>query len=153
MEAGEIRQVGTPAEIYNLPNSRYVAELIGAPPMNFVDGALVDGGRFEGRDVPLAITLEGAEGKGPAALAVRPEDLEIDTFGAVANGGIEASIYEVEPLGAFTIVDVSAGKQILKVQAPGQPQFALGERVSLVLDPDRCHVFRGETGDLIRSAR
>ena len=52
MEAGGIRQVGTPAEIYNLPNSRYVAELIGAPPMNFVDGTLADGGRFEGRDVP-----------------------------------------------------------------------------------------------------
>ncbi len=153
MEAGEIRQVGTPAEIYNLPNSRYVAELIGAPPMNFVDGALVDGGRFEGRDVPLAITLEGAEGRGPAALAVRPEDLEIDTSGAAANGGVEASIYEVEPLGAFTIVDVSAGEQILKVQAPGQPEFALGERVSLVLHPDRCHLFQGETGDLIRSAR
>ena len=153
MEAGEIRQVGTPAEIYNLPNSRYVAELIGAPPMNFVDGALVDGGRFVGRDVPLSIMLEGAEGRGPAALAVRPEDLEIDTSGAVANGGIEASIYEVEPLGAFTIVDVSAGEQILKVQAPGQPRFALGERVSLVLDPDRCHVFQDETGDLIRSAR
>ena len=119
MEAGEIRQVGTPAEIYNLPNSRYVAELIGAPPMNFVDGALVDGGRFEGRDVPLAVTLEGAEGRGPAALAVRPEDLEIDTSGAVAKGGVEASIYEVEPLGAFTIVDVSAGEQILKVAGAG----------------------------------
>ena len=79
LEAGEIRQVGTPAEIYNLPNSRYVAELIGAPPMNFVDGTLADGGRFEGRDVPLSIALEGAEGAGPAALAVRPEDLGIDT--------------------------------------------------------------------------
>ena len=53
MEAGEIRQIGTPAEIYNLPNSRYVAELIGSPPMNFIDGTLADGGRFEGSDVPL----------------------------------------------------------------------------------------------------
>ena len=153
MEEGEIRQVGTPAEIYNLPNSRYVAELIGSPPMNFVDGALVDGGRFEGRDVPLSITLEGAEGAGPAVLAVRPEDLGIDSAVGGANGGIEASIYEVEPLGAFTIVDVSVGDQVLKVQAPGQPQFALGERVSLALDPDRCHIFQGETGNLIRSAR
>ena len=153
MEAGEIRQVGTPAEIYNLPNSRYVAELIGSPPMNFVDGTLGEGGRFQGREVPLAITLEGAEGAGPAALAVRPEDLEIAAAGAAANGGVEASIYEVEPLGAFTIVDVSAGERILKVQAPGQPQFTLGERVSLVLDPARCHLFHGETGDLVRSAR
>ena len=151
MEEGEIRQIGTPAEIYNLPNSRYVAELIGAPPMNFVDGALADGGRFEGRDVPLSITLSGAKGTGPAALAVRPEDFEIDSSG---NGdGVDATIYEVEPLGAFTIVDVSAGERILKVQAPGQPHFTLGEGVRLALDPDRCHLFHGETGALIRSAR
>ena len=151
MEAGEIRQIGTPAEIYNLPNSRYVAELIGSPPMNFIDGTLAQGGRFEGSDVPLAMSLDGADGAGPAALAVRPEDIGIGSSGA--NGGVEASIYEVEPLGAFTIVDVSAGERILKVQAPGQPQFNLGEPVRLALDPDRCHLFHGETGALIRSAR
>ena len=151
MEEGEIRQIGTPAEIYNLPNSRYVAELIGAPPMNFVEGTLADGGRFEGRDAPLSIALEGAEGTGPAALAVRPEDIGIDTSGG--NGGVEAAIYEVEPLGAFTIVDVSVGERVLKVQAPGQPHFNLGEPVRLALDPDRCHLFHGETGALIRSAR
>ena len=101
--------------------------------------------------MPLSITLDGAEGEGPAALAVRPEDLGINTAGATA--GVEASIYEVEPLGAFTIVDVSAGGQILKVQAPGQPQFTLGETVRLTLDSERCHLFHGETGTLIRSAR
>ena len=153
LEAGEIRQIGTPAEIYNHPNSRYVAELIGAPPMNFVDGTLADGGRFEGRDVPLSIALDGAQAEGPAALAVRPEDLDIESAGAGSGDGVDATIYEVEPLGAFTIVDVSAGEQVLKVQAPGQPHFTLGERVRLALDPDRCHLFHAETGALIRSAR
>ena len=101
--------------------------------------------------MPLSIVLDGAEGAGPAALAVRPEDIGIDAAGT--GNGVEAAIYEVEPLGAFTIVDVSLGEQILKVQAPGQPQFTLGEGVRLALDPDRCHLFHGETGDLIRSAR
>ena len=82
---------------------------------------------------------------------MRPEDIGIDSSGA--NGGVEAAIYEVEPLGAFTIVDVSAGERILKVQVPGQPHFTLGEQVRLALDPNRCHLFHGETGTLIRSAR
>ena len=152
LEAGEIRQIGTPAEIYNQPNSRYVAELIGSPPMNFVDGTLADGGRFDGRGVPLSIAFDGTQAAGPAALAVRPEDIEIDRSGA-AGSGVDGTIYEVEPLGAYTIVDVSAGEQLLKVQAPGQPRFTLGEQVRLALDPDRCHLFHEETGALIRSAR
>ena len=151
LEAGEIRQIGTPAEIYNTPNSRYVAELIGAPPMNFIDGSLDGCGRFEGRAAPFSIGFDGVTAAGPATLAVRPEDVEIAASGG--DGGIEASIYEVEPLGAFTIVDVSAGEQILKVQAPGQPRFALGESARLAVDPDRCHLFHGETGALIHPAR
>ncbi len=149
LEAGKVRQTGTPAEIYNSPNSRYVAELIGAPPMNFVEGELTSGGRFEGGEVAVSLAFPGVDATGPAALAVRPEDLAI---AAPGEGAIEASIYEVEPLGAFTIVDVSAGERLFKVQAPGQPHFKLGESVSLVLDPARCHLFCGETGTLIRSA-
>jgi hypothetical protein len=38
-----------------------------------------------------------------------------------------AAIYEVEPLGAFSIVDVKVGEQILKAQLPGQPKFLKGE--------------------------
>jgi len=103
--------------------------------------------------VPLSVALEGADGAGPAALAVRPEDIGIDSAGSGNGAGVDAEIFEVEPLGAFTIVDVSVGERILKVQAPGQPRFTLGEQVRLALDPDRCHLFHGETGDLIRSAR
>jgi multiple sugar transport system ATP-binding protein len=150
-EDGEIRQTGTPAEIYNNPNGRYVAELIGSPPMNFVEGKLNgDGGWFEGRDVPFSIGFDETIGTGAVTLAVRPEDIDIDEGGG--DGGIEANIYEVEPLGAYTIVDVSVGAQILKVQAPGQPQFQLNQPVRLMVDPSRCHLFDGETGDVVRSA-
>lgn len=151
MEAGAIRQVGTPAEIYDTPNSRYVAELIGAPPMNFIEGALDGSGRFESRAAPFSLGFDGVTAAGPATLAVRPEDVEIVASGS--PGGIEATIYEVEPLGAFTIVDASVGERILKVQAPGQPRFALGAPTGLVVAADRCHLFHGETGALIRSAR
>ena len=81
MEAGEIRQIGTPAEIYNLPNSRYVAELIGSPPMNFIDGTLA--GR---RPLRRAATCRSRcrwtapMGAGPASLAVRPEDIGIESL-------------------------------------------------------------------------
>ena len=49
-------------------------------------------------------------------------------------------IYEVEPLGAITIVDVKVGEQILKAQLLGQPKFSEGENVHLCFDLAKCHL-------------
>ena len=151
-EDGRVRQTGTPDEIYNRPNSRYVAELIGSPPMNFVEGTLDRSRRlFEGREFAFQIGVDAGEYSGDAALAVRPEDIEIRR--EVQNGAhVEAQIYEIEPLGAFTIVDVSIGDKIMKVQEAGMPHYELGEPVQLYFDPAKCHLFASGTGDLIRSA-
>jgi len=53
---------------------------------------------------------------------------------------VSAVIYEVEPLGAVSIVDVKVGEQILKAQLPGQPKFLEGEPVHLRFDLDKCHL-------------
>ena len=147
-EAGRIRQIGTPAEIYNRPNSRYVAELIGSPPMNFIDGALADG-NFTAEHGNIVMPFDGVSESGAVSLAIRPEDIEIR---GTDQPGIDAKVYEVEPLGAFTIVDIIIGEKIVKVQVAGQPEFELGAPVRLYLDPLNCHLFDGASGDSIRSA-
>ncbi len=150
-EAGEVRQIGTPSEIYNHPNSRYVAQLIGAPPMNFIEGALDDTRRFTAHEGGLVLPFDQIESRGSASLGVRPEDIRVLAPGE-GDGVAAAEIYEVEPLGAFTIVDVKMGDQVLKVQAAGQPHYELGQPISLALSPARCHLFDGETGALISTA-
>ena len=147
-ESGRIRQVGAPAQIYNKPNSRYVAELIGSPPMNFIDGTL-GGGAFTGEAQHVVMPFEGVTHSGPTSLAVRPEDIEIR---GPDQTGIEATVYEVEPLGAFTIIDVIIGENILKVQVGGQPKFELGSSVRLLLESINCHLFDGISGDIIINA-
>ena len=146
--AGGIRQIGTPDQIYNHPSSRYVAELIGSPPMNFIDGSFDPSqGRFDCREFDFSMGFPGARGNGvvAASVAFRPEDIVLHDA-AGGQGQIEAKVYEVEPLGAFTIVDVNIGERILKVQAPGQPQYQLGQAIRLGLDPGKCHLFNAETG-------
>lgn len=147
-EGGRIRQIGAPAEIYNQPNSRYVAELIGSPPMNFVDGVF-DDGSFTAVEQNIQLPFDGVTHSGSATLAVRPEDIEIR---GTDQPGIDAKVYEVEPLGAFTIVDIIIGEMILKVQVAGQPEFELGSPVRLLLEPMNCHLFDGNSGDAIRNA-
>ena len=148
-EGGRIRQVGSPAEIYNKPNSRYVAELIGSPPMNFIDGTLA-GGKFSAEQEHVEVAFDGVTESGAATLAIRPEDVEIR---ATDQPGVDAKVYEVEPLGAFTIVDIIIGEKILKVQVAGQPDFELGSAVRLFLDPLNCHLFDGASGEIIAHAK
>ena len=152
MEDGRIRQVGTPSEIYNHPNGRYVAELIGSPPMNFIEGQF-DGSskRFSAGQFDMQLGFEGVSASGTATVGIRPEDFRVSSGGS-ADVEIDANVYEVEPLGGFTIVDVNIGESILKVQVPGQPSFELGQAVKLGFNPNRAHLFDGASGDVLATA-
>ena len=48
MKDGRIEQIGTPLELYNTPQNRYVARQLGSPPINFISGNFdVSSGLFE----------------------------------------------------------------------------------------------------------
>ena len=63
-----------------------------------------------------------------------------------ASHAVAATIYEVEPLGGFTVVALSVGDSVLRAQITGQPQFTLGEPVHLSLALDKCHLFASADG-------
>lgn len=74
------------------------------------------------------MATEANAGHGAPWLGVRPEDLSIgDEFTEAFS--VPAAIYEVEPLGAVSIVDVKVGEQMPKAQLPRQPKFLEGEPV------------------------
>jgi len=85
MEGGEVRQVAPPAELYEYPNCRFVADFIGK--MNLFQGRVVTRQVTElvveveglGRlDVPVGAEVAGALGEGAAVgIAVRPEKVRI----------------------------------------------------------------------------
>jgi multiple sugar transport system ATP-binding protein len=147
MKDGQIEQIGTPQELYNTPHNRYVARQLGAPPINLISGSFdAVRGLFEASVIPLAaVAVTTNTGRGGAWLGVRPEDLNIAAK-AADSGSVPAEIYEVEPLGAVTIVDVKVGEQILKAQLPGQATFSDGEPVHLGFDLAKCHLFDSGSG-------
>lgn len=64
MEQGRIRQVGSPLEVYDRPQNRFVASFIGNPPMNLVEGRLVErDGKWQvqGNDLAIELTVERSE--------------------------------------------------------------------------------------------
>src|SRR3954449_6377925 len=101
MNAGRLEQVGAPAEIYDRPRTRFVAEFIGE--INLIEGT-VSGGRFvaaDGRGLPAP-----AAGDGPAALALRPEKLRIVAAGA---GVIDGVVSDASFLGDQVLYSVALG--------------------------------------------
>ena len=61
MQGGRIEQVGAPLDLYDRPANRFVAGFIGSPAMNFIPGAVEDGGfRVPKAGQPLALTSRDA---------------------------------------------------------------------------------------------
>ena len=114
---GVVEQVGTPMELYDKPNSVFVAGFIGSPKMNFFTGDL-------------------AKAFDAATIGVRAEHFDI-----VKKGQWSGKIVHLENLGAdsFVYVDVGAEFPIVVRQA-GQSFYKLGEKLSI--SPKEGHVYR-----------
>jgi multiple sugar transport system ATP-binding protein len=108
MKDGVIQQQGSPYEIYHNPANLFVAEFIGDPRINLLDGILSTSGgervvRFEGTDIPAPAGLQGADG--PVTFAIRPENIVI-----VERQGpfsLSAEVDIVQPTGSQTIISLS----------------------------------------------
>ena len=62
MNRGEVRQVGTPLEVYDHPQDRFVARFLGSPPMNFIPGELRQGpGGWTFQNSAVGLEVKGLE--------------------------------------------------------------------------------------------
>ena len=151
MNDGVIQQLGSPAEIYNVPRSTFVARFLGAPPMNLIDGAVAyaDGGWwFRSAAGSVMLDLEQMEltesdlvacGQDPVRLGVRPEHLRIENV--VAEPSLVGKIHFLEPTGADLYVTVDAEDQHVIVRCPPEQVLRSGEKVQFVFDTHRAHLF------------
>ncbi len=136
LEQGAIRQVGAPLEIYDRPVSTYVARLLGSPMMNIlpfeVKAGIADG----------AIAIGGLSVEGDTAeIGLRPEDIKVAPWSDGA-GTRPAKVYEVEPLGGYTVVTLDAGTARVRAMVRGQPDIRPDTLVALSCEASRIHRFR-----------
>jgi multiple sugar transport system ATP-binding protein len=147
MHDGKIEQIGAPLELYDRPDNLFVAQFIGSPAMNVVNGTL--------RRANGHAYVEAAGGtrwpvtRGPGAdgqavtLGVRPEHLTVTDASGDAVAG---EIIVVEPMGAETELLIQAGESQVTLTTNGRPNVNPGERIGLALDPAAIHLFDQKTG-------
>jgi multiple sugar transport system ATP-binding protein len=116
---GLVEQVGTPMELYERPDSIFVAGFIGSPKMNFLEGKF-------------------AAPYGAATLGVRPEHIEMKPGAGVWSG----SVIHTEVLGSdsFVFVDVGA-KEPLIARESGKTASSPGQTIQLSPMADHLHRF------------
>ena len=147
MHDGRIEQIGEPLELYDHPDNLFVAQFIGSPAMNIVNGTLR---RSNGRAYVEAKggvrwpvdRSAGTDGQ-PVMFGVRPEHLQI---AAAADDNVMGEIIVVEPMGAETELLIKAGDEQITLMTTGRPNVNPGERVGLMPDPGAIHLFDQKTG-------
>ena len=148
MRGGRILQLASPNEIYNRPASKYVAEFIGSPTMNFFEGELkADGGTYSFTNGTLTVPLSDYQFKEtsptpePAWFGIRPEHMTSGEAAQNATVRMTASVELVEPLGSDTLARVNAQNHTLWVRLDGQANIKTGDSIDIGFEPMRANIF------------
>jgi multiple sugar transport system ATP-binding protein len=157
---GAIEQVGKPEEVYNEPQTIFVAGFIGAPTMNFIPSRLVR------RDHRLALELKDG------ALLFVPDDradhympycdrdvifgLRPNFFSLVEESStdprencISSKANVIEPLGSETLFFFNLGHTELVASLPPLQSFKAGDLLPLKIDMHKMHLFDPSTEKMI----
>ena len=146
MHDGRIEQIGTPLGLYDRPGNLFVAQFIGSPAMNVVQGTVRRAGGTAhveaagGVRWPL-VSGPGAEGQA-VSYGIRPEHLTL------ANGddGVPGQVIVVEPTGAETELLIQVGAAQVTLRTHGRPRVEPDQKIALAVDPANVHVFDQATG-------
>jgi multiple sugar transport system ATP-binding protein len=141
MHDGIVEQIGTPLELYDRPDNLFVAQFIGSPAMNVIEGVVRRNG--EG----CSVEAHGTRWPAPAATAaadgqavhygIRPGDIAL----ASADSGVPARVIVVEPTGNETELLVQVGEAKISVVVHGRVDAAPDDTIGLVIGADSAHLF------------
>jgi multiple sugar transport system ATP-binding protein len=155
LEGGYARQVGTPAELYERPSSKFVAGFIGSPPMNFLEGTF-DPGKpgvsGDGFDLDLPGEYLGLEARGGVIVGIRPNEL---SMGGGRPGSVTGTVEVLETLGWESYVHVAIGGQQVIAQAESTfvSDLKPGSTVTFTVNPSAVHLFDTRTEEALRPGR
>ena len=149
MRDGAIQQLDSPGEIYNRPVNRYVADFIGSPAMNFLNGKVGSNGLTIG-DATLPVKGYNAQGKlpnGKVIVGVRPE--HVATGNDVADAAYRTKVRAemLEPMGADTLIWTKFAGHELRFCMDGQVRLSEGQEVEIGLSAESLHLFDSTTED------
>ncbi|NLG54082.1 MAG: TOBE domain-containing protein [Rhodococcus sp.] len=145
LDGGKVEQIGTPEEVYDRPESVFVAGFLGSPPMNLLDARLRGDDRIIVSAEGIRAQLwQGRVDEREVVLGVRPEHLRLAE--STDDVTFDVRVDLVENLGSEEIAHCLVGDSALAVRGRRPTGLLAGERVILAADPQHVHLFDKASG-------
>jgi multiple sugar transport system ATP-binding protein len=147
MKGGKIMQLGTPNEIYNHPKNLYVADFIGSPSMNFLNGELKDTKFTNGLlELPMgSYQFIKKTNLKNVTIGIRPEHIITGELSKKAPVITNVTINLVEPMGSDTLVYANLSDVQIRIRMEGNAKVKIGDRLEIGIDPSRASLFDTQT--------
>jgi len=148
LEGGKLLQLGTPSELFERPDCRFVAGFIGSPSMNFLEGTFDPSGpvvKGEGFEIALPAPYAELGERRDVTAGIRPTDL------VLGGGGCEAVVEVTERLGWESYVHVRIGgtEAVAQVESQAADTLSPGSQVTFRVEAGAVHLFDRD-GEVIR---
>lgn len=144
LKDGRLAQFDEPRAIYRQPANRFVAEFMGRPAMNTIDG-MVQGGTFRAGAVTCAVDRPD----GPLTLGIRPEQIEIVEKTAPGAMTLTVDVKEaIEPDTLLIFQNSGGGAVTLRTQA-NCDAIEAGQPLAITFPKHALHYFDAATGQRV----
>ncbi|NNK13084.1 MAG: ATP-binding cassette domain-containing protein, partial [Desulfofustis sp.] len=156
LKDGMVQQVGTPVEVYEQPDNRFVAGFIGNPPTNLLPAVVSrgsDGDEISFCGVTFPVTLPaGCKDQDQVLAGIRPDSIKRD--GALAalpeQWLIDGKVVVSEIVGSQSLLEFTMGEASVIAELEGRVTAAPGQTMKLGLNLENLLLFDPETEQAIR---
>lgn len=145
MKEGLLQQLETPDRVYHYPANLFVADFIGNPKVNLLDGVVDGEGSVDLGEFRILVDTHGAAGE--VVVGLRPEDIAIST--EPVPGAVEFVAYSVLPSGADSTIVAQRGELELTVKVMGISKIKMDERIWLSFERESTNLYDKRSGDLV----
>ncbi len=157
LNEGEIAQNASPMELYSNPGSKFVAEFIGSPKMNFIEGKiLLLDGQLVFRNNELQFDLSSLNYQNlknhigqEVELGIRSEDIYPTASNLKNYVKVKGQIIAIELLGNEKLIYAELEESSLIAKVKAQHEAQIRSSIDFYLDLEKAYFFSKENGQRI----
>ena len=144
MKLGVVQQMDAPQKVYDDPNNLFVAQFLGAPPINTFEGEIKDGHVWVGEEAIMPTTLADQK----VWVGIRPEGFDVSQ-----DGTFTVNIQNLEVMGrdiSIIATHPNCQKPSLRIIVDADTKVANSGSVKLRIKPNKIFLFNYETEERLK---